>query len=854
MRRLLFSILSAVISLYGIANPVVQTGTQPVWLDMHHPDLDKRPDPRDINEGYYYQLLDRQINLLNNTEYHHYIKQIFNQSGIQNGSEVSVTFAPEFQHVVFHKIVLLREGQVINQLQQSQIKVVEEEKDADEFQYDGLKRAFITLKDVRKGDRIEASWSVIGQNPVFGNRFSKELYLNSETAICNFYTTILTSADRPLHISTVNHAPAPVEQHSGNTLLYRWDDLSIKSHDHPSSAPSWYNPLPTAYITEYNNWQEVIGWGLTTFNHYHYPLPAALRTRQAEWLRAAKGDKDLYANLATRFVQNEVRYLGLEMGVNTHQPHSPAEVYNQRFGDCKDKALLLTILLQQQGIPAYTALVNTDIRSQMNQAAPSPGDFDHAIVAIEKGNGSYRFIDPTIPNQRGEFPDLYVPDYGYALVLKEGLTSLQPASAGDIYDYFITETLQAPFFDTARYTITYTYKGGAADEERSAIAETSIKNLEKHSLSRYKDLFEDIHQDGPFALSDDSLKNEFTISKHYSIPELWSVKDGERAFNFSVAILSAEFSDPSDIAEDAPIKQSYPLHINYTLDLTLPEDWPACFNEIHIHNSSYQFDFTPSFNGNTMTLRYNFKTLRDYIPTSDIAQYKKDYKEIEEVLAFKLYKELSPEGISTTEEPTKSPANLTSPSSAADVKACWPAIWLTFFFALFFSRLFQYLNTRSEETLYAPGSGYPLGGWLLLLGVSLAIGGLLEVLQLYRSNYYSYANWAEYEKLGRSALPYLYLGKLSIQLSFIACTSAMLYWFLKRRDIFPRMFFWYAGILLTGRLLLVILFFQAHLPASLSTYRDNLTMDLARSTAYCAIWIVYLLRSGQVRSTFLEPY
>ena len=44
------------------------------------------------------------------------------------------------------------------------------------------------------------------------------------------------------------------------------------------------------------------------------------------------------------------------------------------------------------------------------------------------------------------------------------------------------------------------------------------------------------------------------------------------------------------------------------------------------------------------------------------------------------------------------------------IQPCWAAIWLTFFYGLFFFRLFIYLNSRDEDTLYAPGSGYPLGG------------------------------------------------------------------------------------------------------------------------------------------------
>ena len=70
-------------------------------------------------------------------------------------------------------------------------------------------------------------------------------------------------------------------------------------------------------------------------------------------------------------------------------------------------------------------------------------------------------------------------------------------------------------------------------------------------------------------------------------------------------------------------------------------------------------------------------------------------------------------------------------------RPCWPAIWLSFFYALLASRLFIYLNTRSKDTFYAPGSGYPIGGWILVLGLFIGAGLLFDAYQFFSANYYS---------------------------------------------------------------------------------------------------------------------
>ena len=61
--------------------------------------------------------------------------------------------------------------------------------------------------------------------------------------------------------------------------------------------------------------------------------------------------------LALQFVQNKIRYVSLSFGSNAYHPHHPDEVLQNRYGDCKDKSLLLLSLLRAAGIQAWPALV-----------------------------------------------------------------------------------------------------------------------------------------------------------------------------------------------------------------------------------------------------------------------------------------------------------------------------------------------------------------------------------------------------------------------------------------------------------------------------------------------------------------
>src|SRR5258708_5637746 len=81
------------------------------------------------------------------------------------------------------------------------------------------------------------------------------------------------------------------------------------------------------------------------------------------------------------FVQNDVRYVAIELGIGGHQPHPAAEVFSHRYGDCKDKVTLLSTMLKEIGVESYYVLINTE-RGSVTAATPPNLAFDHAILAM----------------------------------------------------------------------------------------------------------------------------------------------------------------------------------------------------------------------------------------------------------------------------------------------------------------------------------------------------------------------------------------------------------------------------------------------------------------------------------------
>jgi Domain of Unknown Function with PDB structure (DUF3857)/Transglutaminase-like superfamily len=83
-----------------------------------------------------------------------------------------------------------------------------------------------------------------------------------------------------------------------------------------------------------------------------------------------------------QFMQKDIRYVGIELGIGGWQPHPARDVFAKRYGDCKDKATLLSTMLKEIGIDSYHLVIHTHRGAVTPALPPHVGAFNHAILAI----------------------------------------------------------------------------------------------------------------------------------------------------------------------------------------------------------------------------------------------------------------------------------------------------------------------------------------------------------------------------------------------------------------------------------------------------------------------------------------
>ncbi|MEQ9303494.1 MAG: DUF3857 domain-containing protein, partial [Marinoscillum sp.] len=410
MKKLQIVILASILLL--VNTPIVSQPNKkekPSWVKSVGIDNDQI---KDASAGFQYLLFDAQDNISTEEAFRHYAIKVLNSEGIQAMSEISAVYDPTYQNLTFHSLYLIREGKKIDKLDEAEIFVYQRETNMERSLYDGSETAVIHLSDVRSGDVIVYSYSVKGFNPINKGHFTNSYYTQLAIPINKIYVSL--QSPRALYFKTYEKAEAPSVNRLNGLYKYELSSNGLDNLVFDNNVPSWYDPLKRISFSTYEKWSEVVDWSLPLYGIEEKNVPS-IDLSEHESL-----ESEILALI--RIVQDEIRYLGLEQGISAYLPNSPHDVFEQRYGDCKDKSLLLVGLLRKNGVEAFPVLVNTALRSELVHQIPGNA-FDHCVVGYMY-NGEMRFVDPTISSQGGDLENLHFPDYQYGLIVKQGEINL----------------------------------------------------------------------------------------------------------------------------------------------------------------------------------------------------------------------------------------------------------------------------------------------------------------------------------------------------------------------------------------------------------------------------------------------
>lgn len=560
---------------------------------------------------------------------------------VGEAAKYEIEFVPEYQKLALHRVALRRNGQWFDRLKPASITLARRESEFESDMATGEVAALVVIEDVRAGDVVRVSYSLEGSNPVLARMDTDAFRFAWVSPILDRDVRVLYPAGAKVSTRSDRGAPEAKVASAKGGVEVRASAHGVAAIHDDADYPSWYSPWPTLQVGEERAWADVARWALTLYPA-PAPLPDELEGRIAEWRALPTRDARMLA--ALRAVQEEVRYFGTELGESTHRPAEPAETWRRRYGDCKDKARLLSAVLHELGVQAEPALVSAGTGRGVRDQLPSGAAFDHVIVRARDGDRTW-WLDPTMTLQRGALDAIAVSDFGAALPVTTGVTGLVDVVRQPRNDGKQVRERWEPSADgkTAELTITSAVTGALADDMRRQLSSQGEEAVSRRFAEYYRRSFGELEVVAPLAARDDEAANRIELVERYRMLKPWADETaGERAIDVVADSIGEVAQLPRATERKSPLALGDPVRIEHSIEIALPPGWRVsdAVSPLRVDGKGISFERTATPGKDAIVVGERFERALPEVALADVREHLSARRRIVDATGFRLILEL----------------------------------------------------------------------------------------------------------------------------------------------------------------------------------------------------------------------
>lgn len=569
----------------------------PEWVDdLPLPAVDEALQDQSL-DGVHYILSDHQRHWQGETalSYARTALLVTDRAGLERAATISFDYDPRFDRLTLIRLVVIRDGQEIDLRDSIREEVLRREQRLEQGIIDGTLTAWLQVPDLRVGDIVDYA----------SLREMKPMVAEGERAVWSILewgvpvqlsrTVVLWPEDwgfnqAPLP-ERVSHVSSPVP---GGLVRHEWQRVNHVPERWEDNTPPGHEQGAILRLSALPDWGGISA-AVTPYYAADYPLTPEWDARVAA-IAAAGDDPETRAMAALRLVQDELRYVSLSVGAGGYWARLPQEVIASGFGDCKDKALLLAVILKRLGIEAAVALTDVDAGPALPEEVPMLGAFDHAIVRI-RHDGASHWVDPTASHQGGGFSTAAPPPFAWALPLtgpdQRGLEPI-PVTPEQGWSTDVTESY---LFNTlgVGLEVRSVYRGGAADSMRQKWATNPAASLSRDYLDYYAGRYPGLVMVREMEVSDDRALNRLEMVERYLLPLTalrGSAVEGE--FPFGTEDFASNLPERLKGPRRAPLDAGSPAIFRHHVRVrNAPMEFMAP-DPVLIRNAGFRFSLTGS--------------------------------------------------------------------------------------------------------------------------------------------------------------------------------------------------------------------------------------------------------------------
>lgn len=593
----------------------------PEWV--HQPDIQeliaKNSGNGSINVHYsqQYDLESRGMHIRN-------VYRVDSIEEVKMGSNIEFDLDPVRDRLAVHHVCIVRSGsQVIECAKAEEVRFIQPEEARHSLVFDGRYLAIVLMDDVRPGDIIDVSSTTYNVDPILPGSHFGSILACAPAGVDHFRASLRTMLEGmggegdEVEVRVFGEELQFAEERApdGRKILVI-EDFGQKPRRFSFLAPGWFRQLPSLSWSSMGDWKRVSASVATLWKENMSGTGTEDSVRQclAELeIQPGSGSDPAQVDAVIRFVQDDIRYLSLSEGIGSHVPRPPSVVLAKRYGDCKDKSILLALLLRQMGIRAWPALVHTEMRHKAKESLPSPNSFNHAIVCME-WDGETFWIDPTLSSQGGTLRSRVVPPFGCALVVREEGGDLAEIPLPDPSKSAV-ETVENILLEKDKLSIEIETlaKGSEADMIRMARNQQGRERYVEGLKAFASRIYPNAEFSAPMQWEDDRENNRIRITEHYTADAVPEKSALNRKMEFypvmPLTISTRMVSLEKGELPASPIALPHPMNLSHEIRFrhNLPEvSWKR--QKEAITGPGFRYDFTTFTKRKLVTFQFQYRT------------------------------------------------------------------------------------------------------------------------------------------------------------------------------------------------------------------------------------------------------
>ncbi|MGJ8665478.1 MAG: transglutaminase-like domain-containing protein [Patiriisocius sp.] len=514
---------------------------------------------------------------------------------------------------------------------EEEVTVFNEKDELDQSFYDDSKSINFIYDNLKKGSKTRLKYSEKVKNP----RFLSPFYFGNVYPIANNKITIKADKDIKLRFLQFNMEGLDVTfdktEKRGN-FIYTWEVKNAKEFDYEPGTPSFKTILPhiIPVITSYTVKGEeisVLGDVADLYSWYATMVKDVNTQESSEELKQVVAsltdglDSDLEKVKAIYYwTQQNIKYIAFEYALGGFIPREANDVFNKKYGDCKDNSSILKEMLKIAGLKGNLTWVGTRSIPYKYQEVPTPLVDNHMILSYRNGSDIY-YLDATGRFTPIDFPTSFI--QGKEVLIAKDNTTFEIAQVPII----------APEKNAHKETTVLSLQGnklvGTSNAVLSGYVKTDMFNdLERiKSDSKKKEYYKATFEKGNNKFIIDAIEernmfeydSDLLVQYDFSIEDYARVLGDEIYINLNLNDYLSYFKTEDD--RKLPIEYEYQSLFTYKTTFNIPEGYTVEYlpENVLLNNNYVYFSINYTLEGNQII--YEIKNTQNFL-TLDVEQQK----------------------------------------------------------------------------------------------------------------------------------------------------------------------------------------------------------------------------------------